>query len=105
MSSWSKQTLKTAFTIQKFSAKNRWKMDRLQQRILSCECGTAVLVLQLTVYFQVKIAGKNRLKPLKMHEIFLPLSPTLPHAFLIIYSLFQKEKKKNQMNDFQLVDH
>lgn len=92
VSSWSKQTLKTAFIIQKFSAKIGWEVDRLQQRIFSCKRGTAGLVLQLTVYFQVKIARENRLKPLRMHEIFSPLSPTLLHAFLIIYSLFKKKK-------------
>jgi len=75
------------------SVKIRWDVDRLQQRIF-CECGPAGRVLEIMVYFGVKIAAKNRIKSPKMQEIFLVLSPTLPHDFLIIYSLLPPHKNR-----------
>lgn len=90
------KTLKIAFLIQKFSVKIRWEVDRLQQRIF-CESGPAGLVLQLMVYFQVKIAAQNRIKSPKMHKIFLSLSPTLLHDFLIIHSLSQNKQTNKKI--------
>lgn len=93
--------LKIILILQKFAAKISWQMDRQQQTIFYRECGPVGLVLQLIAYLRAKIGVKNRIK---MYEVFLYLSPTPPHAFLIICSCFLFLFFKKKMNDFQPVD-